>query len=422
MKHVTPPPPPVIKQVTPPQTTAPVIKQVAPTPPAAIKQVAPSPTTAPVPPAARTNVPPTPSAAGQVPFIPKGGRTADPNAATTAPVTPRLEGVGAARATVPFAPKPLPPSTQAAAPAPSLEQFKQGRQTRVEAGGRRTIIQEPGNRVIIKQDNKIFIQHDEAARFKRLQNARTMRLPGGVQQTFYQRPDGFRVVTETDRNGRLLRRFRRGPDGREHVILDNRRFWRNVGIGVGVGALATIIALNLRPPVITIPREHYIMEYERASDDDLYETLIAPPLEPIERVYSLEEVRYSPELRDRMRRVDLDTITFEFGASEVGPEQWGKLERLARSINRVLADNPDALFMIEGHTDAVGPAEDNLSLSDRRAQSVAQILTENFGVPPENMVTQGYGEQFLKVPTQEAERANRRVAVRNITKLVSQEQ
>jgi len=123
-----------------------------------------------------------------------------------------------------------------------------------------------------------------------------------------------------------------------------------------------------------------------------------------------------------MRRVDLDTITFEFGASEVGPEQWGKLERLARSTNRVLADNPDALFMIEGHTDAVGPPEDNLSLSDRRAQSVAQILTENFGVPPENMVTQGYGEQFLKVPTEEAERANRRVAVRNITKLVSQEQ
>ena len=410
---VKPPPPPPVKQVTPPQTTAPVIKQVAPTPP---------PTTSPVPPAARTNAPPTPSAGGQVPFIPKGARSTNPNAANSVPPTPRTEGVNAPRGAVPFVPKPLPPSTQAAAPAPKLDQLKLARQTRVEAGGRRTVIQEPGNRVIIKQDNRIFIQHDEAARFKRLQNARTMQLPGGVQQTFYQRPDGFRVVTETDRNGRLLRRFRRGPDGREHVILDNRRFWRNVGIGVGVGAIATIIALNLRPPVITIPREHYIVDYERASDDDLYGTLIAPPLEPIERVYSLEEVRYSPELRDRMRRVDLDTITFDFGVSDVGPEQWGKLERLARSINRVLAENPDALLMIEGHTDAVGTAEDNLSLSDRRAQSVAQILTENFGVPPENMVTQGYGEQFLKVPTQEAERANRRVSVRNITRLVSQEQ
>ena len=244
---------------------------------------------------------------------------------------------------------------------------------------------------------------------------------GGVQQTFYVRPDGFRIVTETDRNGRMLRRFRRGPDGREHAIIDNRRFWRNVGIGVGVGALVTIVALNLRPPVVTIPRDRYIMDYERASDDDLYQTLIAEPVERSERVYSLEEVRYNPELRDRVRRVDLDTITFDFGSFEITPAQYGKLERLAKSINRVLADNPDAVFLIEGHTDAVGSQEDNLSLSDRRAQSVAQVLTEQFGVPPENLTTQGYGEQFLKVPTQDAERLNRRVAVRNISKLVAED-
>ena len=74
--------------------------------------------------------------------------------------------------------------------------------------------------------------------------------------------------------------------------------------------------------------------------------------------------------------------------------------------------------MIEGHTDAVGAEEDNLSLSDRRAESVAVALTEQFGVPPENLVTQGYGEQDLKVPTQGPERVNRRVAVRRITPLI----
>jgi len=68
----------------------------------------------------------------------------------------------------------------------------------------------------------------------------------------------------------------------------------------------------------------------------------------------------------------------------------------------------------------VGSELDNLSLSDRRAESVAEILTETFGVPPENLVTQGYGEQFLKIPTQAAERANRRVAVRRITPLMAQ--
>ena len=37
--------------------------------------------------------------------------------------------------------------------------------------------------------------------------------------------------------------------------------------------------------------------------------------------------------------------------------------------------NPDEVFLVEGHTDAVGTEEDNLSLSDRRAEAVA-ALTE----------------------------------------------
>ena len=76
------------------------------------------------------------------------------------------------------------------------------------------------------------------------------------------------------------------------------------------------------------------------------------------------------------------------------------------------------MFLVEGHTDAVGADEDNLSLSDRRAESVAVALTQQFNVPPENMVTQGYGEQELKVPTTAAERANRRGAVRRVTPLL----
>jgi len=49
---------------------------------------------------------------------------------------------------------------------------------------------------------------------------------------------------------------------------------------------------------------------------------------------------------------------------------------------------------------AVGSDVDNLSLSDRRAESVALVLSQQFGVPAENLTTQGYGEQYLKIPTQ----------------------
>ena len=74
---------------------------------------------------------------------------------------------------------------------------------------------------------------------------------------------------------------------------------------------------------------------------------------------------------------------------------------------------------MEGHTDAVGTDDDNLSLSDRRAETVAITLTQRFGVPAENLTTQGYGEQYLKVPTQAAERQNRRVTLRRITPLLT---
>ena len=173
---------------------------------------------------------------------------------------------------------------------------------------------------------------------------------------------------------------------------------------------------------ITIPREHYIVDATIATPVLLYETLEAPPLVPIERAYSLDEIRYNVALRDRMRRIDINTINFEFASWEVAPDQYDHLALIAESIQRVLRRNPDEIFMIEGHTDAVGSEEDNLSLSDRRAESVAVILSQQFNISPENLVTQGYGKQFLKISTPGPSRENRRVAVRRITPLLHGQQ
>ena len=145
----------------------------------------------------------------------------------------------------------------------------------------------------------------------------------------------------------------------------------------------------------------------------------APPVEDFRDRYTLDEIRATVALRDRMRRIDLDDITFDFGSWEVNPSQYGKLDRIARAMRRIIDRNPNEVFMIEGYTDAVGSQEDNLSLSDRRAESVAEVLTQQFQVPFENLTTQGYGEEYLKVPTQAPERLNRRVAVRRITPLLA---
>lgn len=304
-----------------------------------------------------------------------------------------------------------------AGPGPKrFDEIQKGRRERVEDGGRRKVIQEPGNRFIVKQDNKTIIRRDESERFRRRPGAKSLRRADGSNETSYVRKDGSRIFTIVDGNGRLLRRYRRGRDGREFNIIDNRRFYRRLGVGIGLG----IIALNLGMPRITIPRDRYIVDYEHASDDDLYETLMAPPVEDLDRAYALDEIRYNYELRARMRRIDLDTITFEFGAWEVPPDQYQQLERIAHIMLRVLERNSEAVFFIEGHTDAVGPDDDNLSLADRRASAVAEILSDQFGVPAENLVTQGYGEQYLKVDTQEPERLNRRVTILNITRLMAE--
>ena len=359
----------------------------------------------------------TPIAPGQTPGAP---------GSQALPKTPAAPVPGAAPPPGGTTGRSLAPSDPAAAalrpavPGPQrFEDVQKGRKESSADGGRTRIIQEPGNRTIIKQDNRIIIQHDEAERFRRRPDARTERRADGVQVTFFDRPGGVRVITEVDGNGRLLRRYRRGPDGREVHLIDNRRFYRNVGIGVAVGVGIGIVALNLARPHVSLPRERYIVEYDRARDADLDEVLLAPPIDRLERAYSLEEIRYNQELREYTRRIDLD-INFESGAWEITPDQYAKLERLARSMLRALDRDPDIVFLLEGHTDAVGSDEDNLSLSDRRAASVAEILTEQFGVPAENLVTQGYGEQYLKVDTQGPERLNRRVAVRNIKGLMAE--
>ena len=367
---------------------------------------------------------------------PKGAPPPQP--AQSAAPGARLPAVAPAHAVLPAAPAPK--STQPGVatspifapgyqppgpPAQHLQDIQKNRTEHTEAGGKRTVIEEPDNRVIIKQDNRVIIRHDETVRLaSKASDVRSERRSDGTTETVIVRPGGIQIYNVVDDGGRLVRRYRRDEGGHEINIIDNRRFYRDLGTGlaiaVGVGLAAEVIALNLPAPQVDIPPEKYIVDYDHASDEDLDEALGAPPIEHLERGYSLEEVQFNHELRDRMRRIDLDTINFEFGAWDVAPDQYPILERIAAAINRIIDRNPEEVFMIEGYTDAVGSDVDNLSLSDHRAQSVAEVLTDDFGVPPENLVTQGYGEEYLKIPTDGPERANRRVAVRRITPLMSQ--
>lgn len=288
-----------------------------------------------------------------------------------------------------------------------MEDFR-GERREVDQGGRK-VFTEPGRVIVVDPSGQSFIRHNEVDRFRYgARDIRTQQV-GNDTRTIVVRPDGSQIITVNDRDGRLLRRIRRDERGREIIIIDN----------AVRGPRPASFYVDLPPPVIRIPRERYIVEAETAAPELIYETLIAPPVERIDRRYTLDEIRYSPAVRERMPSIDLDTINFETGSWEIPPDQAAKLQVIADGLNRAITANPRAVFLIEGHTDAVGSDVDNLSLSDRRAESAATLLTQQFGVPAENLTSQGYGEQYLKIPTQEPERQNRRVTIRNITPLLN---
>jgi outer membrane protein OmpA-like peptidoglycan-associated protein len=300
---------------------------------------------------------------------------------------------------------PIAPGTQAPGPR-RLDDFRAQRHE-VQEGGR-TVITEPGRIIVRDPSGQEFVRHDEMDRFR--YGARDIRVErqGNETRDIVIRPDGSQIITIVGPDGGLLRRIRRDAQGREIIIIDNTIRGPSVGFFV-----------DLPPPVIHIPYDRYIVDVEGAPPDLIYDTLEAPPVDRIERPYSLDEIRYSPGVRMLMPSIDLNTINFETGSWDISPDQAAKLQVIADGLNRAITRNPREVFLIEGHTDAVGNDTDNLSLSDRRAEAAATLLAQQFGVPAENLVSQGYGAQYLKEQTPGPSRINRRVTVRRITPLLA---
>ena len=307
------------------------------------------------------------------------------------------------------------PKADAAAPLPKQEaQIPKG--SEMNAGAGRTIVRDDSGQVTVR--------HDDTVRFRELGGeVKVATGRDGTTTTTVNRPGGVQVVTVTDRDGNILQRYRKDPNGQIEVLIGQAEPQRDSRRPPPPPKAPAPIAsfdfhVQLPPLKLNIPRDQYIVESSRASRRELTQAFSAPPVEKVERPYSLEEIRRSDRIRNKVRRVDFDTVTFEFGSAVLPDDQIAQMQAVGEAMRAVIDQHPDQVFLIEGHTDAVGSDLTNLALSDRRAQTVAEILTYYFAIPPENLVTQGYGEEFLKVPTTGPERENRRVAFRNITPLM----
>ncbi len=87
------------------------------------------------------------------------------------------------------------------------------------------------------------------------------------------------------------------------------------------------------------------------------------------------------------KRADL-RLTFETGSATMTAQAREEARIFAESLNR--PELASLKFRIEGHTDAVGGRDYNLSLSQRRAQAVADYLASQ-GVSADRLEVKGYG-------------------------------
>ncbi len=138
---------------------------------------------------------------------------------------------------------------------------------------------------------------------------------------------------------------------------------------------------------------------------------------PDQRV-TIPELKRRPEIRRIAPSIDIQSINFAFGSAEVPYSQYGKVENIAVAMERILRRNRHEIFLIEGHTDAVGSRASNQRLSEARAASLKRVLVREFGIPRRALETVGYGEDFLLVPTQQENWRNRRVTLRRVTDVV----
>lgn len=103
--------------------------------------------------------------------------------------------------------------------------------------------------------------------------------------------------------------------------------------------------------------------------------------------------------------VIVDTV-FANNRAQIRPDQRGSLDRAIL----ILRANPTLLIRLDGHTDDTGQAAYNLTLAQRRAESVRDYIVAQ-GINPERLTVRSFGANRPIAPndTQAGRSANRRV-------------
>ena len=103
---------------------------------------------------------------------------------------------------------------------------------------------------------------------------------------------------------------------------------------------------------------------------------------------------------------------FDYDKSDIRPDARDALTHDADLLKRILQQDPNFTFQLEGNADERGSAEYNLALGDRRAASAKDFLVQ-LGVPADRMKTISYGKEkpVCTDATEECYQRNRHVHI-----------
>lgn len=118
------------------------------------------------------------------------------------------------------------------------------------------------------------------------------------------------------------------------------------------------------------------------------------------------------------KAIKVENIYFDQGKFNVRPDAALELDKLVR----LMKDNPQIIIELSSHSDCIGAAAQNLTLSDKRAKSSAAYIVSK-GIAKTRIKGKGYGESMLvndckcegkvvSTCTEEQHAANRRVEIK----------
>lgn len=158
--------------------------------------------------------------------------------------------------------------------------------------------------------------------------------------------------------------------------------------------LAMPIAAALAQPAATVDNmEDQLAGLETTADIDVA-ALRQQVLDRIKSKADAVALKRPPVAPALLRLPHLDLgIQFNPDFPVVRPESYRTLGRLADALSdlRLLPFG----FLIVGHTDATGKRDYNLTLSQRRANSIRDVLATTFKISPKRIQAVGLGEEQL---------------------------